>query len=66
MADTLAYRATVDVTMPGRKVEQDGLLYLPVGAEDDDQRISLLVATKVLERAPEHDGEDAPKRRKRR
>jgi hypothetical protein len=37
----------------GQRAEQDELLHLPVGAEDDDQRISLLVAAKVLERHEE-------------
>ena len=61
---TLAYRAVIDVSVSGQSADAGDLLHLPVGVEDDDQRISLLVASQVLQRAPEHDGTPTRRRRK--
>lgn len=63
---SLAYRTNMDLSIGSATAEKGGLLFLPAG-EEDDQRISLLLAASVLERAPEHDGADQhPSRRRRR
>lgn len=60
----LAYRAVLDVSVCGERADAGEVFHLP-GGEEVDPRVALLLATRIIERAPEHDRDPVAPRSRR-